>query len=406
MQDVDAVTNSPTGPLDGVRVLELGTLIAGPYCGQLLSDFGAEVIKVEDPAHGDPMRSWGHLVNGVSLHWSVIGRGKRSVTCNLRTTEGQELVRELVKVSDVLLENFRPGTIEKWGLGPETLREINPRLIVTRVSGFGQDGPYSRRAGFGSVGEAMGGLRYMSGEPDRQPSRVGISIGDSLAGTFAALGTAFALFARERTGVGQVVDSAIYEAVLALTESLLADWDVAGVRRERTGAVLPGVAPSNVYLTSGGDSVLIAANRDTIFARLTHVMEQPELATDPRFATHAARGQRAAELDAIIGAWTSRHATEPLLDRLHDHGIPASLIYTAQDMLIDPHFKAREAIVRILDERVGEIPMQNVAPRLSGTPGAVRGGPPELGEDTAQVLTELLAFSSAEQQKLRSAGII
>lgn len=400
------MTSPASGPLDGVRVLELGTLIAGPYCGQLLSDFGAEVIKVEDPTAGDPMRSWGHLVDGVSLHWSVIGRGKRSITCNLRTPDGQELVRQLVAASDVLLENFRPGTLEKWGLGPDELLAINPRLIVTRVSGFGQDGPYARRAGFGSVGEAMGGLRYMSGEPDRQPSRVGISIGDSLAGTFAALGTAFALFARERTGVGQVVDSAIYEAVLALTESLLADWDIAGVRRERTGAVLPGVAPSNVYLTESGDSVLIAANRDTIFVRLAHVLGQPELATDERFATHAARGENAAELDAIIGAWTSHQPTEPLLEALHDNGIPAGLIYTAQDMLTDPHFKAREAIVRIMDERVGEIPMQNVAPRLSGTPGRVRSGPPELGEDTAHVLSELLGLSSVEQQRLRSAGVI
>lgn len=400
------MTTQTAGPLDGIRVLELGTLIAGPYCGQLLSDFGAEVIKIEDPAAGDPMRAWGQVIDGVSLHWSVIGRGKRSITCNLRTPEGQQLVRDLAAKSDVLIENFRPGTLEKWGLGPEELAQINPRLVITRVSGFGQDGPYSKRAGFGSVGEAMGGLRYMSGDPDRQPARVGISIGDSLAGTFAALGTALALFARERTGVGQVVDSAIYEAVFALTESLLADWDLAGVRRERTGAVLPGVAPSNVYPTSEGDSVLIAGNRDTIFVRLAEVMGQPELAIDERYATHGARGANSVELDEIIGRWAATQPTEKLLDLMHDNGIPAGLIYTAQDMLTDPHFKAREAIVRIVDERVGEIPMQNVAPRLSGTPGAVRTGPPELGEDTAQVLSELLGRSVDEQNDFRAGGII
>lgn len=400
------MTTNTFGPLAGVRVLEMGTLIAGPYCGQLLSDFGAEVIKIEDPSAGDPMRLWGQVINGVSLHWSVIGRGKRSVTCNLRTPRGQQLVRDLAAQSDVLVENFRPGTLEKWGLGPDTLRHVNPRLIVTRVSGYGQDGPYAGRAGFGSVGEAMGGIRYMSGDPDRQPARIGISIGDSLAGTFAALGTVMALFSREHTGVGQVVDSAIYEAVLALTESLLADWELAGVRRERTGSVLPGVAPSNVYPTADGDAVLIAGNRDTIFVRLCEVMGRPDLAADERYATHGARGTHSAELDDVIAAWSRSKPTEELLALMHENGIPAGLIYTAEDMLVDPHFRARETIVRILDERVGEIPMQNVAPRLSGTPGTVRKGPPELGEANAQVLGELLGLSPDEQAGLRSAGVI
>src|SRR5487761_2044552 len=279
------------GALSDLRVLELGTLLAGPFCGQLLGDMGAEGIKIEPPNQGDPLREWGRQKQGEpSLWWPVVARNKKSITLDLRRSEGQAVLKELVAKADFLLENFRPGTMEKWGLDYATLAAINPRLIMIRVSGYGQTGPYAHRAGFGAIGEAMGGLRYVVGDPSTPPARVGISIGDSLAATFACLGALSALHYRERTGRGQVVDSAIYEAVLAMMESLITEYDKTGYVRERTGAILPNVAPSNVYPTSDGDMVLIAANQDTVFTRLTAVMERPELAAEPRFATHSARG--------------------------------------------------------------------------------------------------------------------
>ncbi|MFG2924962.1 CaiB/BaiF CoA transferase family protein [Streptomyces sp. NPDC048305] len=398
---------SSRGPLAGLRVIETGSLIAGPFCGQLLGDFGAEVIKVEDPGSGDPMRQWGsHLPQGLSLSWPIIARNKRSITCNLRRPEGQELLRRLLASADVLVENFRPGTLERWGLGPAELAELNPRLVVTRITGYGQDGPYAKRAGFGSVGEAMGGLRYLTGEPDRAPSRTGISLGDSLAGTFAALGTVMALFAREHTGRGQVVDSAIYEAVLALMESVLPEWELAKSRRERTGSTLPGVAPSNVYPTLDGSAVLIAANRDTVFNRLAELMGHPEWQTDERYGTHAARGRNMAELDELVAAWTREQDAEALLDRLHEGGVPAGLIYTAEDMFTDPHFEAREAIVRLMHDKLGSFPMQNVAPRLSRTPGAVRELGPELGQHNDVVYGELLGLDARERARLAELGAI
>ncbi|MFB7336189.1 CaiB/BaiF CoA transferase family protein [Streptomyces adustus] len=395
------------GPLAGVRVVETGSLIAGPFCGQLLGDFGAEVIKAEDPAGGDPMRQWGRLLpQGLSLNWPVIARNKKSITCDLRRPEGQRLLRDVLATADVLIENFRPGTLERWGLGPAELAEINPRLVVTRVTGYGQDGPYARRAGFGSIGEAMGGLRYITGEPDRAPSRTGISIGDSLAGMFAALGTVMALYSREHTGRGQVVDSAIYEAVLALMEAVLPEWELTGSRRERTGSVLPGVAPSNVYPTRDGSAVLIAANRDTVFNRLAELMDRPELRTDERYGTHAARGENLEELDKLVAEWTRGFDAEELLARLHDHGVPAGLIYTAEDMLADPHFRARQAIVRLMHDKLGSFPMQNVAPRLSATPGAVRTLGPELGQHNDEVYGGLLGLDTEARARLREQGVI
>ncbi|MGH3517317.1 MAG: CaiB/BaiF CoA transferase family protein [Haloechinothrix sp.] len=395
------------GPLSGVRVIESGSLIAGPFCGQLLGDFGAEVIKVEDPAGGDPMRGWGtQKPQGLSLSWPIIARNKKSVTCNLRTPEGQELMRGLVAEADVLVENFRPGTLERWGLGYDELSRINPRLVLVRVTGYGQSGPYSGRAGFGSIGEAMGGVRYLTGEPDRPPSRAGISLGDSLAGTFAALGVVMALFARQSTGRGQVVDSAIYEAVLALMESLLPEWQVAGVRRGRTGSVLPGVAPSNVYPTSDGAEVLIAANRDTVFVRLCKVMGTPELLDDPRFATHHARGENLEPLDDLVGAWTKGLPANEILERLHDAGVPAGLTYTAEDMLTDPHFAAREAIVRLMHDRLGEFPMQNVVPKLSGTPGRINWMGPELGQHNDEIYRQLLGIEAGRLHQLRRDQVI
>ena len=403
----DAHPNVNAGPLAGIRVLEAGSLIAGPFCGQLLGDFGAEVIKIEDPGAGDPMRQWGaQKVDGLSLSWPIIARNKKSVTCNLRIDAGQQIVRNLVRESDVLIENFRPGTFEKWGLGYEVLRELNPRLVFVRVTGYGQDGPYSSRAGFGSVGEAMGGIRHLTGEPDQMPARIGISLGDSLAGTFAALGTSIALLHRASTGEGQIVDSAIYEAVLALMESTIPEWMLAGVERQRTGSVLPGVAPSNVYPTGDGKDILIAANRDTVFIRLCDVMEQPELKTDPRFATHDARGRNMDELDRMIAKWTASSCSEDILKILHQGGVPAGRIYTAEDMVADPHFAARNAIVKLTHDVLGEFPMQNVAPRLSATPGRVRSLGPVLGQHNAEVFGRLLQMDSATLTRLSSEGVI
>lgn len=393
-----------TGALSDIRVIETGTLLAGPFCGQLLGDFGAEVIKLEDPGKGDPMRQWGReKPHGQSLWWPVVARNKKSVTCNLREPAGQDLLRRLVAESDVLLENFRPGTLERWGLGWDELSAINPRLILVRVSGYGQTGPYAGRAGFGSIGEAMGGIRYVTGEPDRPPSRAGISLGDSLAATFAAYGTLAALHARHRTGRGQVVDSAIYEAVLALMESLLPEWAVAGYQRERTGPILPNVAPSNVYPTADGGDVLIAANQDTVFRRLASVMgmEVPE-----RYATHGARGEHQVELDELIAKWTVTRESTRLLAELHEAGVPAGGIYTAADILADPHIAAREAVVHVPHKDFGTLPMQNVAPRLSGTPGEVRWAGPALGEHNAEVYQGLLGIAAERVEELRRAGVV
>ena len=399
--------NPPTGPLCDLRVLEMGQLLAGPFCGQMLADFGAEVIKCEPPGSGDPMRQWGReKPHGKSLWWPVVARNKQSITLNLRTPEAQELVRELIKDTDILIENFRPGTMERWGLGYDTLSAINPRLIMVRVTGYGQTGPYAPRAGYGAIGEAMGGLRYVVGDPSSQPSRMGISIGDELAAVHACMGALMALHARERTGRGQVVDSAIYESVLNMMESLVTEYDVAGYVRERTGAILPNVAPSNVYDTADGQLLLIAANQDTVFKRLAEAMGREELASDERYATHSARGERQAELDSLISEWTRTIDLKPLEALLSEAGVPCGLIYKAKDMLEDEHFKAREAIVSVDHPQFGKLHMQNVAPKLSDTPGSVRHVGPELGEHNDRVFTDLLALTEEQQTDYRNRGII
>jgi len=306
----------------------------------------------------------------------------------------------------VLIENFRPGTLERWGLAPEMLWETNPGLVVTRVTGFGQTGPYAARAGYGSIGEAMGGIRYVTGDPDRPPARAGVSLGDSLAATFACLGTLIALHQRGRTGRGQVVDSAIYEAVLSMMESLIPEYQIAGYQRERTGTTLPNVSPSNVYPTDDGEMVLIAANQDTVFRRLAETMGRPELAADERYATHGARGQWMAELDDEVAEWTSTIGADDLLERLHGNGVPAGRIFRAKDMFEDPHFAAREAIVRLQHPDLGEFAMHNVAPKLSATPGRVRSVGPELGEHNEAIYRDLLGRSDDEMSSLRSAGVI
>jgi len=400
------MTNSDL-PLSDLRVVELGQLLAGPFCGQLLGDFGAEIIKVEDPGRGDPMRQWGReKPHGKSLWWPVVARNKKSVTCDLRSTEGQQLLRRLIDTADILVENFRPGTLERWGLAPETLWQTNPGLIITRVTGYGQTGPYAPRAGFGSIGEAMGGIRYVTGNPDQPPARAGISLGDSLAATFACLGTLVAVHDRHRTGRGQVVDSAIYEAVLAMMESLLPEWALAGYQRERTGAVLPNVSPSNVYPTADGDLVLIAANQDSVFKRLTEVMGQPELAADDRYSTHSARGATMTELDTLIAGWTTTLTADVLLDKLHTGGVPAGRIFRARDMFGDPHFAARQAIIKVVHPELGEFPMQNVAPKLSRTPGRVRTAGPALGEHNEEIWRDLLGLTAAELEQYTARSVI
>jgi formyl-CoA transferase len=399
-------TSFKPGPLAGLRVLELGTLLAGPFCGQLLGDFGAEVIKIEPPNQGDPMRAWGReKAGGKSLWWPVVARNKKAITLDLRQAEGQALLKDLVKKSDFVLENFRPGTMEKWGLGWSELSAINPRLIMIRVSGFGQTGPYSRQAGFGAIGEAMGGLRYVVGDPSTPPSRMGISIGDSLAATFACIGALSALHHREKTGRGQVVDSAIYEAVLNMMESLITEFDKVGYIRERTGAILPNVAPSNVYKTSDG-MVLIAANQDTVFSRLAEAMGQPGLAQDPKYSTHGARGAHQAELDGMVERWTQTLTTRQVLDLMDKFGVPAGLIYRAPDMLEDPHFQARDAIVTVPHPDFGELRMQNVAPKLSETPGSVRSPSPALGQHNDEVYLQVLGLSAERYGELKAAKVI
>jgi formyl-CoA transferase len=399
--------SNPKGPLCDLVVVEMGALIAGPFCGQILGDFGAEVIKVEDPKVGDPMRQWGRsLPKGLSPWWPVIGRNKKSVGLDLRKPEGQALVRELIAGADVVVENFRPGTLEKWGLSPDALKALNPRLILARVSGFGQTGPYAERAGYGLIGEAMGGLRYVTGEPDRPPARAGISIGDSLAAMHAVMGILMALHHRERTGEGQVIDAALYESVLGVMENLITEYDITGYVRERSGSILPGIAPSNAYPCANGEMILIGGNGDNVYARLTEAMGRPDLKTDPKFVDHASRGANQHELDEIISAWTATQALSDLLALLEAKGVPCSRVYRAPDMLEDPQFKARDAFVTVDHEAFGPIRMQNAFPKLSGTPGRVRWPGPKLGEHTAEVLAARAGVTPERLDALKAAEVI
>ena len=392
------------GALSDIRVIEMGQLIAGPFCGQLLGDMGAEVIKLEPPGAGDPMRLWGQGEDKVQ--WEVIARNKQSVSLNLRVREGQAIARQLIASADVLVENFKPGTLEKWGLAPADLQRENPGLIVARMSGYGQTGPYSDRAGFGGIGEAMGGWRYIVGEPDRPPSRMGVSIGDTLTATYGCMGVLAALHVRARTGQGQVVDAALYESVLQVMEGLVPEYAHSGVIRERSGSILPGIAPSNVYNCSDGE-YMIGANKDAIWRRLAGAMGRPELADDPRYATHIARGHNQTELDALIDAWT-RTMTIAELDRLMIAcSIPAGQVYRAPEMIADPHFQAREAIVEVETERFGALKMQGAFPRLSTTPSSVRSPAPSVvGQHNGEIYGELLGFDAERLQALAAAGVI
>lgn len=382
----------------------MGQLLAGPFCGQLLGDMGADIIKVEPPGSGDPMRIWGQGKDKVQ--WEVIARNKKSVSANLRIPEGQELVRKLIATADVLIENFKPGTMEKWGLSPERLLAEQPSLIIARMSGYGQTGPYSDRAGFGGIGEAMGGWRYIVGEPDRPPSRMGVSIGDTLTATYGCIGVLAALHHRSQTGKGQIVDAALYESVLQVMEGLVPEYDHEGVIRERSGSILPGIAPSNVYICKDGE-YMIGANKDSLWQRLAEAMGRPELGTDERYATHLARGQNQLELDELINSWTRTLTVDEVDALMIAYSIPAGRVYRAPEMLADPHFKAREAIIEVETERFGKLKMQGAFPKLSATPSGVRSPAPSVvGQHNEEVYGGLLGLSGAEIGALKAAGAI
>ena len=397
------------GALSDIRVVELGQLLAGPFCGQLLGDMGADVIKVEPPhvdgkGGGDPMRDWGQGADKVQ--WEVIARNKRSVSANLRIPEGQALVRRLISEADVLIENFKPGTLEKWGLGPDVLLAEQPGLIIARMSGYGQDGPYSDRAGFGGIGEAMGGWRYIVGEPDRPPSRMGVSIGDTLTATYGCMGVLSALHVREKTGKGQVIDAALYESVLQVMEGLVPEYDQSGVIRERSGSILKGIAPSNVYACKDGE-FMIGANKDSLWKRLAAVMGQPALGDDPRFATHLARGANQTEIDDLINDWTRTKTIEEVDALMIEASIPAGRVYRAPDMLADPHFQARGAIIEVETERFGALKMQGAFPKLSATPSGVRRPAPAMvGQHNDEIYGGLLGMNAAELADLAASGVI
>ena len=392
------------GPLTDIRLVELGQLIAGPFCGQLMADMGADVIKVEPPGQGDPMRAWGR--GDYPLWWQVCARNKRVVTANLREAEGQALVRKLIAESDMVLENFRPGTLERWGLSYEELAKDNPGLIMIRVSGYGQTGPYANRAGYASVGEAMGGMRYLCGEPDKKPYRTGLSIGDSLAATYACMGALAALHHRDKTGEGQVIDASIFESVLSVMEATIPEYTVSNYIRERSGATLPNVAPSNIYDCKDGP-FLIAANQDTVFRRLCAVMGEPELAEDERYRTHTARGVNMVGLDARISNWTKTRTVAEVDQLMQEAGVPAGRIYRAPEMLADPQFQARDAIIETPTEEWPDLKMQNVFPKMSKTQGEVRWtGPATLGAHNEEIYGGLLGLSSAEITALKEKSII
>ncbi len=397
-------------PLQGLRVLELGSLIAGPFATRIMAEFGAEVIKAERPGTGDPLRSWRYVDSRTqtSLWWAAQSRNKKLVTLNLGHPDGLDLARRLAAESDIIVENFKPGTLEKLGLGWEVLHELNPRLILVRVSGYGQTGPYRDRPGFANIGEAMGGIRYVTGEPDGPPVRAGISLGDSLASLYAVIGALMAVHARDVRGLGegQVVDVALYEAVFNLMESMVPEYDVAGIIRERTGAALPGITPSNSYCSSEGSYVAIGANSDAIFKRLTKAIGRPELGEDPRYRTNAERTERADELDALIEGWTTRHPLDQILRILGEADVPVGAIYSVTDIVQDEQYRAREMIVEGEIEGIGPVKMPGLVPKLSATPGEVEwyGGP--LGAHNEEVYGGLLDLPSDELERLSREGVV
>jgi formyl-CoA transferase len=391
--------------LAGLKVIELGQLIAGPFAAKTLADFGADVIKVEPPGAGDPLRKWRLLKDGTSVWWQIQSRNKRSVAIDLKSAEGQQLVRTLASEADVLIENFRPGSMEQWGLSPDALLAINPRLIMLRVSGYGQTGPYKDRPGFGVVAEAMSGLRHLTAEPGRVPVRVGVSIGDTLAALHGVIGILMALHERQRSGKGQVVDVALYEAVFNCMESLLPEYSAFGAVREAAGSALPGIAPSNAYRCAGGAYVLVAGNGDSIFRRLMGAIGRPDLAADPTLADNTGRVARVAEIDAAIEAWTSGRAVEEVLSSLESVSVPAGRIYTVADIAADPHYEARGMLHRIQMDDGDELTIPGIVPKLSRTPGAHDRNAPHIGQDTMAVL-QSIGLSDDQIAALKEKGIV
>ena len=397
-------SNSPAA-LDGVRVVEMGQLIAGPFAGKTLGEFGADVIKIEPPGAGDPLRNWRLMKEGTSVWWQVQSRNKRSIALDLRSDAGQEVARALIAPADVLIENFRPGTLEAWGMGYEQLCEINPRLIMLRISGFGQSGPYRDLPGFGSIGEAMGGLRHLTGEPGCVPVRCGISLGDTLAALHGVIGVLLALYHRDaRGGKGQVIDVALHEAVFNVMESLIPEYSAFGAVREAAGSALPRIAPANASRCAAGD-VLAAGHGDSIFRRLMSVIGRNDLAADPSLADNSGRVARVAELDEAIGAWTAPRTAQEVLDTLSAARVPAGKIYSAKDIAEDPHYRARDMIVRQTTRDGYELDVPGIVPKLATTPGTIRSAAPRLGDDTESVLREF-GHTDATIRALRDKGVI
>ena len=399
------MSDSRVPPLQGIRVIELGTLIAGPFCSRILAEFGADVVKIESPDGGDQLREWRKMYDGTSLWWYAQARNKKSVTVNMRVPAGQEIVRKLARDADIVIENFRPGALEKWNLGWDDLSRLNPRLIMVRLSGYGQTGPYRDRPGFGVIGEAMGGMRYVTGYPDRPPVRLGISLGDSIAALYGVIGALMALHHRNAGGRGQYVDVALYEAVFSMMESLVPEFDVLGFVRERAGNALPGIVPSNTYPTRDGKFVIIGANNDSIFKRMMTAIGRADLANDPALATNAGRVPRTDELDRAIADWTRTHDLEQVLAALETAQVPSGKVYDAADIVADAHYLARQMIEehRLPDGKSFKLP--GIVPKLSETPGATSWIGPALGAHTAEVLTKL-GYDEAAQRELKEKGVI
>ena len=393
------------GPLSGLKVIELGQLIAGPFAAKTLSDFGADVVKIEPPDGGDPLRQWRLVKDGTSVWWQVQSRNKRSVGLDLKTPEAQDIVRRLANQADVLIENFRPGAMEGWGLGPEVLLAQNPRLIMLRVSGYGQSGPYRDRPGFGVVAEAMSGLRHLTGEPGRVPVRVGVSIGDTLASLHGVIGILMALHERNRSGQGQVIDVALYEAVFNCMESLLPEYSAFGAVRGPAGSALPGIAPTNAYACADGGYALVAGNGDSIFKRLMQCIGRPDLAQDPGLAKNAGRVQRVEEIDAAIGTWTATMSVDQVLAALEQAQVPSGKIYTVADIAADPHYAARGMLGQVTLDDGSAVSVPGFVPKLSRTPGGHRRNAPALGQDTDAVLREM-GLNSEQITALRERGIV
>jgi crotonobetainyl-CoA:carnitine CoA-transferase CaiB-like acyl-CoA transferase len=392
-------------PLAGLNVVELGALIAGPFCTKVMAEFGADVVKLEPPGTGDPLRRWRYMKDGTSLWWHVQSRNKRSVAVDLRQSDGQAIARALMERADIVVENFRPGTLEAWGLTYESIAAVNPGVIMVRISGYGQTGPYRERPGFGVIGEAMGGLRHVTGTPDRPPSRTGISIGDTLSALYGVIGALLALESRRKSGRGQVVDVALYESVFSVMESMLPEFDAFGVVRERTGSILPGIAPTSAYRCSDGSHVLIAGNGDSIFRRLVLAMGRADLADEPTLAHNDGRAARQAWLDGEIEAWTSARAPEVVLAAMEKAEVPASKIYTVADIAADPHFAARDMIREIALADGSRLKVPGIVPKLSATPGGFTRGGPALGEHTDAVLRSL-GHDDESIAALRAAGVV